>query len=248
MANIIEVRYPKPEIAVVHMQDEAGKNLFTDEFGNALITAFADIEQNTNVKVIITTGYGNYYASGGSLEELKSLAIGEKTFVDLDFFILPFSCSVPTIAAIQGHAIGGGLAYGCLHDFMICSRSAMYSANFMKYGFTPGMCSTYMVPLRFGRECGRQMLFTADMLSSKELQAMGCQIAFHPKKEVMDIAMSVAEKLCEKPMKSLKLLKQHLNDDLKKILPEVMKLEVEMHHQTLTPEVIKRIEDKFDEI
>ena len=51
---------------------------------------------------------------------------------------------------MQGHGIGGGFVVGLFADFVILSRESVYSTNFMKYKFTPGMGATYIVPKKIG--------------------------------------------------------------------------------------------------
>lgn len=108
MSKVIHLSYPKPEIALIRMEDTEHHNTFSDDFIAGIIEVFQEIEANDKVKVVITTGYGSYYACGGTLDGLKTLSIGEITFDYLEFFKRPLQCKIPTIAAIQGHAIGGG--------------------------------------------------------------------------------------------------------------------------------------------
>lgn len=248
MSDVVTLEYPTAEIAVITMADDAAKNTMSPEIVSGLQQAFAEVNDKPDIKVVITTGFGNYYSCGGTLAELEELNRGERTYADLPFFTLPLECKVPTIAIVQGHAIGGGLAFACLHDFMFLTHGSAYGANFMKYGFTPGMCSTYMIPKRFGEIIGKQMLFSAVIYRAKELIAMNCPIPFYPKDEVTKVGMEFAEQLADKTLTSLQLLKKHMNRELETAIPEVIELEVAMHAQTITtPEALERIKKLFGE-
>lgn len=248
MSDCLKLSYPKDEIALIEMHDEQHKNTFSPDLVESISDAFAQISENNKLKAVITTGFKNYYSCGGTLKELQKLNRGEMVFTDLDFFKLPLMCELPTIAAVQGHAIGGGLAFACLHDFQFLSRGSIYSANFMKYGFTPGMCSTYTVPLRFGANCGNQLLFSAKQYTSKELMAMGCQLPLYSKSEVIEKSMQLAESISEKTLTSVKLLKRQLSRDLRERLPAILEQELAMHAETITSEEAqRRINDEFGE-
>lgn len=246
MGNVIQLSYPEPEIALITMKDREGHNTFTQEFIEGLNDAFQKIKENNQLKAVITTGYDTYYACGGSQKELQTLTQGDTTFDELGFFKLPLHCEIPTIAAIQGHAIGGGLAFACLHDFLILGRGAMYSSNFMKYGFTPGMAATYSIPKRFGDYCGNRMLFTAELYSSAELEAMKIFLPFVNKDDVLSEALKLARSIADKTLASVKLLKEQLSTDLREALPEVIKKELAMHAKTITSaEALERINARY---
>ena len=247
MNDVVYLTYPEPEIAIITIEDRVNHNTITEQLQRGIVKAFADIEANPNVKVVITHGYENYYVCGGDKEGLLELSKGVKTYADFPFFTLPCTCKVPTIAAVQGHAIGGGLAFACMHDFIFLATGVIYSANFMKYGFTPGMCSTYTIPKRFGANCGHHMLFTARQYDWEELQELHCLLPFYPKNEVIEQALQLAKDISNKTATSVKLLKEQLSFETRLELPKVIKNEVAMHAKTITSEeAISRIKAEFD--
>lgn len=246
MGEVVHVIYPEPEIAIITIEDRESRNIFTQPVQDGIMKAFSTIEANSQVKVVITQGYQNYYARGGDLEGLMLLAKGEKTFADLEFFSLPFKCKLPTIAAVQGHALGGGLAFACMHDFIFLATGVQYSASFMSYGFTPGMCTTYTIPKHFGQNCGNQMLFSANQYGAKELKDLNCLLPFYPKNDVFDHAMQLAKDISDKTLTSILLLKEQLSSELRRVLPSVIEQEKAMHAKTITSdEAIARIKKIF---
>src|SRR5262249_34888364 len=141
---------PSDGIGIVVMEDQVSRNTFSRAFVEGLIEVFAAIRADATLKVIVVHGFGNYFCCGGTREELLTLADGRLQFTDANFFDLLLQCDIPVIAAMQGHALGGGLAFGAFADMMVLATEALYSANFMRYGFTPGMGATYIIPRRFG--------------------------------------------------------------------------------------------------
>lgn len=246
MKDVVHLSYPQPEIAMIAIENRESKNSITQEVNLGLVNAFASIDANPNVKVVVTHGYDNYYACGGDYEGLMELATGDKSFADIEFFTLPLKCKVPTIAAVQGHAIGGGLAFACLHDFIFLASGVIYSASFMQYGFTPGMGTTYTIPKRFGSNCGSQMLFSAKPFSKKDLESLNCLLPLYPKNEVIEQALQLAKDISENTLTSIKLLKEQLSFETREILPSIIEKEVIMHSKTIkTEESILRIKQIF---
>lgn len=241
-------------IAVVVLEEREHGNTFTERFVSGLKGAFARIRENPGIKVVIVHGYDNYFCCGGTKEELialhegagKEKAEGQVLFSDLGFHDLFLRCEVPVIAAMQGHALGAGLALGCTADIIIMGEQCVYNAIFMKYGFTPGFGATCLIPNRLGHTLGNEMLFTARNYYGRELKERGAPVKILPKQEVIQTALQVANDLVEKPLISLKLLKKHLNRDLILELPKAVQQEIEMHTATFgQPEVRSRIEELF---
>jgi polyketide biosynthesis enoyl-CoA hydratase PksI len=153
---------------------------------------------------------------------------------------------VPVIAAMQGHALGGGLAFGLFADMVVLSRESLYGANFMKYGFTPGMGATYIIPERFGAALGQEMLLTANLYHGGELARRGVGYPVEPRAQVIPAAMKLARDLADKPPLSLRLLKKHLTRATAAVLPEIVRLEQEMHDRSFAqPGVRDRILTRF---
>lgn len=252
MEDVIKVSV-RNHIAYVCMEDRQYRNTFSIQFVEGLKKVFKEIDGNPEVKVVIVHGYDNYFSCGGTQEELLGLYAGvaktgeEKVqFNDLNFHDILLKCKVPVIAAMQGHALGGGLAFGCFADIIILAEEALYSAIFMKYGFTPGMGATYIIPKKFGESLGTEMLYLAKNYNGRELKERGAQVKIVRKNEVLNVATEVAEELADKPLLSLKVLKEHLTTPIFKELPAFIDAELKMHEITFVQQEVKdRILAKF---
>ena len=244
MNDVVKVQYPEPTIAEIILDDRAHQNTFSSALIQGLTTAFTTLRATT--KVVVIHGYENYFCCGGTQEELLNLCDGKITFADLDFYRLLLDCEVPTIAAMQGHAIGGGLVFGCYADIIFMARESLYSANFMRYGFTPGMGATYILPKKLGAVLADEMLFNAKNYHGGELQERNAQVNVLKKEIVVPTALAFAKELAEKPLISLKILKRHQVQAIKAELPIVVEQELAMHAITFQlPEVKEKINHLF---
>ncbi len=236
----------EPSIVQLTMQDRIHKNTFSEELVRGLLQAFHSIKDNSTYKAVILTGYDTYFASGGTKEGLLALNAGQAKFTDVNIYSLAMDCEIPVIAAMQGHGIGGGFVMGLYADFVILSRESVYTTNFMKYGFTPGMGATYIVQKKLGFSLAAELLLNAGNYRGGELEQRGIPFPVLPRKDVLPHAYQLARQLAEKPRVSLITLKEHLVAPLREQLPQIVEQEVIMHEKTFhQPEVKERIQALF---
>ncbi|MCP4402530.1 MAG: enoyl-CoA hydratase [bacterium] len=236
----------EPGIVQLTMQDRIHKNTFSEELIRGLLQAFHSIKDNSSYKAVILTGYDTYFASGGTKEALLALSAGQVKFTDVNIYSLAMDCEIPVIAAMQGHGIGGGFVMGLYADFVILSRESVYTTNFMRYGFTPGMGATYIVQKKLGFSLAAELLLNAGNYRGGELEQRGIPFPVLPRKDVLGHAYQLARQLAEKPRVSLITLKEHLVAPLRERLPQIVEQEVSMHEKTFhQPEVKERIQALF---
>jgi len=122
------------------------------------------------------------------------------------------------------------------------SRESVYTSNFMRYGFTPGMGATLILSKKLGFSLAEELLLNAGNYRGAELEKRGVPFPVLPRVEVLNYAVELARQIAEKPRLSLIILKDHLVGPLREKLPEIIKQEVEMHEKTFhQPEVKDRI-------
>lgn len=244
--SVVHLHEVEPGIVQITMEDRENKNTFTEALSFGLMKAFKHIDETPEYKVVILTGFDTFFCSGGTQEGLLALSNGEGKFTDFALYSLPLDCKVPVISAMQGHGIGGGFILGMFADFVLLSRESVYTTNFMKYGFTPGFGSTFILREKLGLPLSQEMLMKAANYRGAELQERGIAFPVYPRSEVLEEAYKLARQLAEKPRVSLITLKDHLVADIREKLPEVVEKEVAMHDKTFhQPEVKERIQSLF---
>lgn len=244
--SVVVLQSAEPGILEIRMQDRAHKNSFSPGLMDGLYAAFEEASGREDAKAVILTGYDSYFASGGTREALLDFNAGRGAFTDRDIYSLPLECPIPVISAMQGHAIGGGLALGLFADISVLGRESVYTANFMKYGFTPGMGATFVLPYKLGPALAQEMMFSARTYRGEELQRRGCPFTILPAREVLGHAYELARAIADKPRASLSALKSHVTRPLKESLPDVIRREIAMHETTFhLPEVKERIQALF---
>lgn len=246
MTSVVDLSEVAPGVLQVTMQDRQNKNTFSPELMHGLVEAFAHIEANPCYRAVILTGYDTYFASGGTKEGLHSIQQGRSKFSDVNLYSLALECRIPVISAMQGHGIGGGFVFGLFADFVVLSRESVYTTNFMKYGFTPGMGATYILVRKLGIPLGHEMLMSARSYRGDDLAKRGVPFPVMPRADVLGYAKELAVDLADKPRGALVTLKDHLVGGMRRELPAVIEQELAMHDVTFSqPEVRERIERLF---
>ena len=235
--------YRHEHVVQIVMEDRENHNMLSTDLREGIILAFDTVNQDKTIKVVVLHGYDNYFCCGGTKDELMSIYEKKYNFQDMNIYDVLLRCEVPVISAMQGHALGGGLAMGCFADMVILSRQSIYSANFMNYGFTPGFGSTYILPKIFGDILGREMLFTAKNYYGDELKNRGVNLLVLDRADVIDTALTLAQQIAEKPRTSLVELKAHFRKMIASELKSHIENELLMHEVTFQqPEVKENIQ------
>jgi polyketide biosynthesis enoyl-CoA hydratase PksI len=236
MQSVVDLHEVESGIVQVTMQDRVHKNSFSQELILGLTQSFKSIQADEKYKVVILTGYDSYFSTGGTQKGLLAIHEGKIKFSDTNVYSIALDCKIPVISAMQGHGIGGGFVMGLFADFIILSLESVYTANFMKYGFTPGMGATYIITKKLGFSLAEELLLNARSYRGAELQKRGVPFPVLPREELLNYAFQLAREIAEKPRISLITLKDHLVASIRKELPSIIEQEVAMHeitfHQT----------------
>ena len=200
-----------------------------------------EVNSNSEVKVVVLTGTEKYFSLGAQRETLlHSISEGKLSSYVPQLVELLTLINVPMIAAIEGHAIGGGLAMGLWCDMVVCAKESLYGVNFMALGFTPGMGSTILLEEAFGKLLAQEMLYTGKLLKGYELKAAGVPFAHTilPRNQVLKHAYDLAFEIAQNPQDALVLLKKNLTAIRMKNYQCYLTNEEEMHKQVFAQQSI----------
>jgi enoyl-CoA hydratase/carnithine racemase len=174
------------------------RNAMTAEMTQAWTEAMASLNGDRSVRAVVVTGEGTAFCSGGDLSWIaESPDLTVDTIRDR---MLPFyrawlgirDLEVPTIAAINGHAIGAGLCLALACDLRYAASGAYLSAPFTALGMHAGMAATYLLPEAVGLPLAKDLLFTGRRLDADEALRIGLVNGVFPAEELVDGAIAVA--------------------------------------------------------
>ena len=144
-------------VALITINDPERRNAVTAEISAGLRAAVDAAEANTDVHALIVTGAGKAFCAGADLT-----ALGEATEDGLrtiyDGFLAVADCTLPTIAAVNGAAVGAGLNLALAADVRIAGPAAIFDPRFQKLGIHPGGGATWMLQRAVGVQAARASL------------------------------------------------------------------------------------------
>jgi len=155
------------------------RNAMTPEMQKALLTALEAAAATKSVRLVVLTGAGTAFCAGLDLATLRAIAQVETGSpkhahdhaADAELFgrLLRtlYELPVPTIAAVNGHAIAGGTGLATVCDFTIAASTALFGFTEVKIGFIPAIVSTYL-QLQLGEKRARYLLLTGRLFTAEQ--------------------------------------------------------------------------------
>jgi len=174
-------------VALVVFDDPARRNAMTEAMGRALASVVERLGGDETVRAVVLTGAGVAFSAGGDLAMIEARAAagraapGEPQRSENRAFMRSFyglflslrELPQPTLAAINGAAIGAGLAVALACDLRIAAREARLGLNFNRLGIHPGMGSTWTLPRLVGPAHAADLLLTGRTIDGVEAERIG---------------------------------------------------------------------------
>ena len=232
MPGVIDLSLDPERILTFRLNDVERKNIFSENFINDFLAAMDEIDSwDTPPKVMVLQGLPDVFCAGAEKQTLVDLTQGKVAVKDLILSERLVNAEFPIIAAMEGHAMGGGLAFAFCSDIVIAARESRYGAVFMSMGFTPGMGTTTLLAEMVGPFLANEMMFTAKRFKGSELEKKSTNINYIlPKDRVMDKAYDIARQIAEKSEKSVRLLKYTISAKRRHLLTQA-RIQEDMMHQ-----------------
>jgi enoyl-CoA hydratase/carnithine racemase len=226
-------------IVTVTLNRPADRNPISDqEVVDALESTLMRLDADNNTRVIILTGAGSSFSSGGNLKTMgKPGGLGGGAPVDTRVQYkrgiqrLPLvleKLEVPVIAAVNGPAIGAGCDLACMCDIRVASDKAVFSESFIRVGLVPGDGGAWLLPRIVGFSKAVEMALTGDQLNAQEALAAGLVSRVVPHDELMQAAMSVARKIEQNPPHMVRMTRKLLREACGSRLESILELSAAM--------------------
>ncbi len=187
---------------------------------NELSRIWLDLGQDPEVRVVVITGAGSAFSAGGDFEMIeKAIGNPEVTASNMqeasDIVHNMINLDKPVISAINGVAVGAGLAVALLADISIASEKARFTDGHVRLGVAAGDHAAAIWPLLLSMAKAKYYLLTCDFLDGKEAERIGLVSMVVPPEELMPKAMEVARKLAKGPQPAIRFTKRALNQWLR---------------------------------
>jgi len=200
-----------------------------------IVKELQSLADDRTISAAIFTGTGRAFCAGGNLKAIKERrGIGPleqpdstrtnyrrgvqrviRSFYDLE---------VPTIAAVNGHAVGLGCDIACLCDVRIAGESATFAASFIKVGIVPGDGGAWLLQKAVGYSRAAEMFLTGDRYSARQAEQFGLVSGVFPDEQLMSEAISLAARIVANPARALRMTKRLLREAQSQSLDGILEL------------------------
>jgi enoyl-CoA hydratase/carnithine racemase len=181
MPELTHLRLERPSdgVALLTLDNPDQRNAMSDEMTASWVAAVDELAADRSVRVVVVTGEGTAFCSGGNTSWIASepdASVDHLRTRMIAFYrawLAIRRLEVPTIAAVNGPAIGAGLCLALACDLRYAAAGARLGAPFVKLGMHPGMAATYLLPNVVGEAHARELLLTGRVVDADEALRLG---------------------------------------------------------------------------
>jgi len=205
-----------------------------------MLAALDELEADPEVRVVILTGAGGHFCSGGDVKTMRTrhtAAEGRSRVEMLNRVVLRLvDFPRPTIAMVDGYAVGAGtnLALGC--DLVLASERARFGEVFCRIGLVADGGGTWLLSRAVGMAKAKELIFTGDIIDAGEAARLGLVNRVVPASELLPATHALARRIAANPPLALRLDKHLLNRGAVSDLAGALDLEAYSQGMAMTSE------------
>jgi 2-(1,2-epoxy-1,2-dihydrophenyl)acetyl-CoA isomerase len=217
-------------IATITLNRPDARNALDFVMRRELAGVLDEVEADAAARVLILTGAGGHFCAGGDVKTMRekrhTAAEGRARVELLNKAITRLvDFPKPTIAMVDGYAVGAGTNLALCCDLVIASDRAKFGELFWKIGLVPDGGGTWLLPRVVGMARAKELIFTADVIDAAEADRIGLVNRVVPVSELEKTTRALAEKIAGGPPGVLKLAKHMLHRAATSDLPSALDLE-----------------------
>ena len=215
-------------VGVITINRPEALNALNTEVIQDLDAVLDSIDLGTT-RVLVVTGAGEKsFVAGADIAAMSTMTVQEArefSKAGNDVFRKLETLPIPSIAAVNGFALGGGneLAMSC--DIRICSDNALFGQPEVGLGITPGFGGTQRLARIVGPGMAKQMIYTARNIKADEAYRIGLVNAVYPQEELMDAAKKLAAGIAKNAPIAVRACKKAINDGLDAVMDDAIVIE-----------------------
>jgi 2-(1,2-epoxy-1,2-dihydrophenyl)acetyl-CoA isomerase len=221
-------------VATLTMNRPASFNALDDKLRLGLAAKLELAARDASVRVVILTGAGQGFCSGGDIKMLEELRKNHQSVAFRDFLEAGHrvvrsirTLPKPVVAAVNGPAMGGGMNLALACDLRIASDRASFSQAFVNIGLHPDWGGTFFLPRLIGTSRALEMFFLGNTVGAEEAKRLGFVNFVVAHEQLAEETRNLALRLAAGPALPVGLLKQALYERLETQLDSMMEHEIE---------------------
>jgi len=220
-------------------------NAMTPEIGDALSAIVPQINADKDLRVILITGAGRAFSAGGNLQFIldhtsKALDVNKREMTQFyGKFLQLRTIEVPTIAVLNGPAIGAGFLIALACDLRYAAAEIKVAANFAKLGLSSGMGGLYWLTKMAGPALAAELLFTGKTITAEEAYRMRLINYVFPPVELGKKVLEIAQQIAANGPLAVKIMKKGIQKTVTASLESTLDYESTGQAQSFATEDLK---------
>jgi 2-(1,2-epoxy-1,2-dihydrophenyl)acetyl-CoA isomerase len=203
-------------LATITLNRPEARNAIDLVMRQELVAALDEVEADEAARVLILTGGGGHFCAGGDVKSMKlrrgTAAEGRQRVELLNRMVLRLvEFPRPTIAMVDGYAVGAGTNLALCCDLVIASDRAKFGELFNKIGLVPDGGGTWLLPRLIGAARAKELIFTGDVFDAAEAARLGLVNRVVPAAELERTTRALADKIATGPPAAQRLAKHMVN-------------------------------------
>lgn len=195
-------------------------NATNERLHGELSRVWREVSDDPETRVAVVTGAGKAFSAGGDLDMVDRQAKNFRDVIGImkeasDIVYSMIECEKPVVSAINGVAVGAGLAVALLADVSIISEEARLTDGHLRLGVAAGDHAAIIWPLLCGMAKAKYYLLTSDFIDGREAERIGLVSRCVPAERLLPTALDVATRLAQGPQLAIRWTKRALNNWLR---------------------------------
>lgn len=227
-------------IGVITINRPEALNALNAEVIREMGECMEKVKSDGGIRCLVITGSGEKaFVAGADIKEMSEMGVeealemaerGQKVMQQIE------DSKIPSIAAVNGFALGGGLELALACDFIVASRNAKLGLPEVTLGLIPGYGGTQRLARSVGKGVARMMTLTGNMFSAEDAANWGLVAQLTESEDLLATAMKLAKDIAARGPVALGLAKRVINEGYDKVQFEALKLEAQLFSETFATE------------
>ncbi len=221
MSDFLLYEQAGPIVTLTMNQPEVRNALTGNSAVDEFVAACERIGADMSVRAVILTGAGTVFSSGGNVKDMRKFCDDTMSPAAIrQWYLLGiqrltnavYHLEVPTIAAVNGAAVGAGCDLTCMCDLRIASESASFAESFIRVGLIPGDGGAWLLPRAVGMAKAMEMAFTGDPVPADEALRCGLVSRVVAPDQLLPAANELAQRIARNPGNVLRMTKRLMRE------------------------------------
>lgn len=219
-------------VATITLNEPDRMNPLTGDISAGVEAHLDDLEERTDIRCVVVEGSGGAFSAGGDIQGMKERIDGDITLDESaqeverglsSMMVKLVECSYPTVAKVDGAAVGAGANLAIACDVVLASESAVIGFVFNQVGLSVDGGTSYLLPRTVGVNVAKELVFTGEICDAARAKDLGLFNHVYSDDEFEDEVAAMVQRIASGPTVAYRHAKRLIQDGLEKDLQKALK-------------------------